>query len=103
MLHHVAQVLEIEQQARLIQITSGQGDPHLVVVSVRILALPLVIAQVVPRGERIFYRDLVHEPSRPARRQASNVRAKAIFYRKIDAKPRLVPAIGKSPLTRSSV
>ena len=38
----------------------AERDPHLVVVPVRILALALVVAQVVPRGETIVNRDLEH-------------------------------------------
>src|SRR5213078_1962509 len=60
-LHHVAQVLEIEQQSGLIQVFSSERYAHLVVVPVRVFAFPLVIAQVVACGKRVLDRNLVHE------------------------------------------
>ena len=63
MLHNFAQVLEIQEQSRFVEIFAGQRHPDLIVVSVRILALAFVVAKVVPRGKRIFYRNFEHEPS----------------------------------------
>ena len=62
-LHHFAQVLEIQQQTRLVEFPSSQSYPDLVIVPVRVLTLALVIAQVMPGSKRIFNRDFVHETS----------------------------------------
>src|SRR5689334_23568492 len=59
-LHHFAQILEIEQQPGLVQVLAGQCDSYFVVVPVRVLALSLVVAQVVTRGKCVVDRYLVH-------------------------------------------
>ncbi len=58
--HHLAEVLEVKQQAGFVELGSGQRHPHLVVVPMRILALALVIPQVMARGKRIVNRDFEH-------------------------------------------
>jgi hypothetical protein len=63
-LHHVTQIFEIEEQTGFVEFLASEGDPNLVVVAVRILALPTVTTQVVPCGERIFDSDLEHYPPR---------------------------------------
>ncbi len=60
MSHYFAKIFEIEQKAGFVELFSGEGDPNFVVVSMRVLALAFVIAQVVPRGKRIFYGDFEH-------------------------------------------
>jgi hypothetical protein len=59
--HDFAQVLEIEQQPRFIEVLASERDPHFVIVPVRILALTFVVAQVMARGKRIFYRNFKHD------------------------------------------
>src|SRR5690242_20906030 len=59
-LHHLAEILEVEQQSSLIEGLAGEGNLDLIVVPVRILTLPLIVTQVVTGGKRIFYGDFVH-------------------------------------------
>src|SRR4051794_24731205 len=59
-LHHSLQVFEVEQQAGLVEFAALQGDPHLVIVAVRILALTFVVAQVMSGGEGVFNGDFEH-------------------------------------------
>src|ERR1039458_1895740 len=61
-LHHFAKVFEIEQETSLVQFSSGQRDPDLVVMAVRILALALVVAQIMSRGKSIVNRNFEHVP-----------------------------------------
>src|ERR671930_487625 len=56
----LAQVLEVQQQTRFVQFLAGQRDPHLVVMSVRVLALAFVVAQIMACGKRVLDRDLKH-------------------------------------------
>jgi len=60
MLHHLAQIFEVEQQPSLVEFFAGQRDPDLIVVPMRVLTLPLVIAEVVSRGKRVFDSDFKH-------------------------------------------
>ena len=62
MLHDFFQILEIEQQPGFVEFRPGQGHPDLVIMSVRVLALAFVVAQVVSCGKRIFHGDFEHEP-----------------------------------------
>src|SRR5271167_1117999 len=62
-LHHFAQLFEVDKQPGFVQFLARQRDPHLVIVSMRIFALTLVIAQVVPRRERVFHGNFEHESS----------------------------------------
>lgn len=59
-LHHLFEVLEIEQKACFVELGSGQSHLNFIIVAVRVLALAFVVAQVVPCRERIFYRHFVH-------------------------------------------
>jgi hypothetical protein len=78
--HHFAQVFEIKKQARLIQFGSRQGHANLVVVTMRILALALVISQVVTCRERIFDRNFEHAPPNDAH-NAKALKVQQILYR----------------------
>ena len=57
------EVFKIQQQPGFVEFLARQGDPDLVIVSVRLLALAFVITQVVAGGKRIFNRDFEHETS----------------------------------------
>src|SRR5580698_7163105 len=59
-LHHLAQVFEVEQQPSLVEFLAGQRDPDFIVVAMRVLTLPLVIAEIVSGGKRIFDGDFEH-------------------------------------------
>src|SRR5208282_3586513 len=60
-LHHVFQIFEIEQQAGLVEFGAREGHTNLVIVAVRVLALALVVAQVVPCRECVFDGNFKHE------------------------------------------
>src|SRR4051812_21138373 len=61
-LHDFSQIFEVEQQSGLVQLCPRQGDTDLVIMAVRVLALALVVAQVVPCGKRIVHGDFEHDP-----------------------------------------
>ena len=65
MFHNVFQIFEIEQQAGLVELGTGEGHTNLVIMAVRVLALAFVVAQVVPGGECVFHSYFVHESSEP--------------------------------------
>src|SRR5512146_2447128 len=62
-LHDELEVLEVEEQAGVIKFAPGERHPDLVIMSVRVLALSLVIAQVMTCGKTVFYCDFVHYAS----------------------------------------
>src|ERR1035437_3351732 len=52
--------LEIEQKARRVEFSSGQGDTDLVVVPVRVLALALVVAKIMAGRKTSLHVDFKH-------------------------------------------
>jgi len=78
-LHHELQFLEVEQQAGVIEFAPLQRNLNLVIVAVRVLALPAVIAQVVSRGKAIFNSNFVHASSGlSSQRETQELRLQAI-------------------------
>jgi AbrB family looped-hinge helix DNA binding protein len=58
--HDFAQVFEIKEQTRFVQIFSRQCNPDLVIVAVRVFTLPLVVSEVVAGGKCVFNSDFEH-------------------------------------------
>ncbi len=54
------QIPEIQQQSRTVQRLAAQRNPYLIVMPVRILALPLVIPQIVPRRKPALHCHFIH-------------------------------------------
>src|SRR2546422_11024117 len=54
------QVREVAKQADPIQLRPFHGDPHAIIVPMRILTLALVAPQGMPGGKRLFHADLEH-------------------------------------------
>jgi hypothetical protein len=65
--HDLTKVLEIEEQAGFIKLATSESHADFVVMSVRVFALALVVAEIVPRGKRIVDSDLVHSSPELAR------------------------------------
>src|SRR5208337_2930326 len=59
-LHHFAEILEIEQQSGFVEFRARERDPDLVIVPVRIFTLALVVAQVMARRKRIVNCNFEH-------------------------------------------
>ena len=51
LLNHALEVDEIIEQPGLVELFARQNHAHFIVVTVQVLALPVVIAQVVGRGK----------------------------------------------------
>jgi len=57
---NVFELLEIQQQAGLVEGLPAQRNSHTVVVTVRLLALAAIVAQVVTRRKRVFDSNFEH-------------------------------------------
>src|ERR1019366_4609192 len=72
--HHraqnVLQVLEVQQQAGVVQGLAAEGDANPVVVSMGLLALAVIVAQVMSRGKGVFYSDFEHGLPTPVERKS---------------------------------
>jgi hypothetical protein len=57
---HLLQKLEVEQQTAVIESRARECDAHFVIMAMRIFALSVVIAQVMPGRKACLNRDFVH-------------------------------------------
>src|SRR5664280_2784650 len=106
-IHHraqdVLQVLEVQQQPGVVQGLAAEGDANAVVVSVGLLALAAIVAQVVSRGKGVFYSDFEHglpTPSPAATAQIGELQRSyyfSVFGRKIGAMQLVNQVIVKDP------
>src|SRR5215475_5038389 len=69
-LHHLLQLLEVEQQTGLVKFLTLQGNADLVIVPMRVLTFAAIIPQKVAGSKGVFNRDLIHASSEFTRIQA---------------------------------